>query len=45
MGYPQAAWPHGIILSLLAAAGNETVVTKTDEQVVSTGKGITGGLW
>jgi hypothetical protein len=37
--------PILIILSLLTASGNETVVTETGEQVVSTGGGISGGLW
>jgi hypothetical protein len=37
--------PIGIILSLLTATGNEPMVTPPGEQVVSTGGGITGGLW
>jgi hypothetical protein len=37
--------PIGIILSLLTATGNKTVVTGTGEQARSTGGGITGGLW
>jgi hypothetical protein len=37
--------PIGIILSLLTATGNETVVTETGEQVARTGGGITSGLW
>jgi len=37
--------PILIILSLLTASGNETVITETGEQVVNTGGGISGGLW
>src|SRR3972149_1927554 len=37
--------PIAIILSLLTATGNETVITETDEKVVRTGGGISGGLW
>ena len=37
--------PIAIILSLLTATGNETAVTETGEQVLSTGGGISGGLW
>jgi Domain of unknown function (DUF4389) len=37
--------PIAIILSLLTATGNETVVTQTGERVTSTGGGIFGGLW
>jgi hypothetical protein len=37
--------PIGIILSLLTATGNETVVTATGEQVRSSSGGITSGLW
>ncbi len=37
--------PIVIILSLLTATGNQTVVTESGEQVVSTGGGISGGLW
>jgi hypothetical protein len=37
--------PIAVIYSLLTATGNETVVTETGRQVVSTGGGIAGGLW
>jgi Domain of unknown function (DUF4389) len=37
--------PIAIILSLLTATGNETVVTDSGNRVVSTGGGISGGLW
>ena len=38
--------PIAIILSLLSATGNETVVRETGERVMrSTGGGISGGLW
>src|SRR6266511_106556 len=37
--------PICIILGLLIASGDQTVVTETGEQVRSTGGGITGGLW
>ena len=37
--------PIAIILALLTATGNETVVTETSKQVRSTGGGISGGLW
>src|SRR3989337_2588092 len=37
--------PIAILLSLLTATGNETVVTETGRQVTSTGGGISGGLW
>ena len=38
--------PIAIILSLLTATGNETVVRETGERVMrSTGGGISGGLW
>jgi uncharacterized protein DUF4389 len=38
--------PIAIILSLLTATGNETVVRETGERVMrSTGGGIAGGLW
>jgi hypothetical protein len=37
--------PIAIILSLLTATGNETVVTESGEQAVSTGGGISGGLF
>ncbi len=37
--------PIFIILSLLTATGNETVITETGEQVRSSGGGISGGLF
>jgi membrane protein YdbS with pleckstrin-like domain len=37
--------PILIVLSLLTATGNETVATETGERMVSTGGGITGGLF
>jgi len=37
--------PIAIILSLLTATGNETVVTATGERVVRTSGGISAGLW
>jgi hypothetical protein len=37
--------PIAIIYSLLTATGNETVVTETGDELVSTGGGITAGLW
>jgi hypothetical protein len=37
--------PIAIILGLLTASGNETVVTVTGERVTRTGGGISGGLW
>jgi len=37
--------PILIILSLLTATGNETVVTETGEQIRTTGGGILGGLF
>jgi hypothetical protein len=37
--------PIAIILSLLTATGNQTVVTETGERVRSSGGGISGGLW
>jgi hypothetical protein len=37
--------PIAIILSLLTATGNETVITETGKQVTTTGGGISGGLW
>jgi len=37
--------PILIILSLLTATGNETVVTETGERATSTGGGISAGLW
>ena len=36
--------PIAIILSLLTATGNETVVSQSGNRVVSTGGGISGGL-
>jgi hypothetical protein len=39
------AIPILIILGLLTATGNETVVTETGEQVRTTGGGIAAGLW
>ena len=39
----RAALTVGIILSLLTAIGNETVVTETGKQVVSTGGGSPAG--
>jgi hypothetical protein len=39
------AIPILVILGLLTAAGNETVVTETGEQMSSTGGGIAGGLF
>jgi hypothetical protein len=39
------AIPILIILGLLTATGNETVVTETGEQVRSSGGGISAGLW
>ena len=37
--------PIAIILSLLTATGNETVITATGERVVRTSGGISAGLW
>jgi hypothetical protein len=37
--------PIAIIYSLITATGNETVITETGEEIVSTGGGITAGLW
>ena len=37
--------PIAIILSLLTATGNETVITATGERVVGTSGGISAGLW
>jgi len=37
--------PILIVLSLLTATGNETIVTETGERATSTGGGISGGLW
>lgn len=37
--------PIALILGLLTATGNQTVVTERGEQVVSTGGGISSGLW
>lgn len=39
------AIPILIIVSLLTATGNETVVTETGEQITTSGGGITAGLW
>lgn len=39
------AVPILVILSLLTATGNETVVTEAGEEIRRTGGGITGGLW
>jgi hypothetical protein len=37
--------PIAVVYSLLTATGNETVVTETGDQAVSTGGGISAGLW
>jgi Domain of unknown function (DUF4389) len=37
--------PIAIIVSLLTATGNETVVTQTGERVTNSGGGISSGLW
>lgn len=37
--------PIGIILTLLTATGNETVITEAGEEVRRTGGGISGGLF
>ena len=37
--------PIAVILSLLTATGNETVITETGNQVIRTGGGLTAGLW
>jgi hypothetical protein len=37
--------PIFIVLSLLTATGNGTIVTESGSRVASTGGGITGGLW
>ncbi len=37
--------PIVIILSLLTATGNETVITETGEEIRTTGGGISGGLF
>ena len=37
--------PIVVILGLLTAGGDQTVVTESGEQVVSTGGGISAGLW
>jgi hypothetical protein len=37
--------PLAIIYSLITATGNETVITETGDEIVSTGGGITAGLW
>ncbi|HEX2154869.1 MAG TPA: DUF4389 domain-containing protein [Acidimicrobiia bacterium] len=39
------AVPILVILSLLTATGNETVVTEAGEEIRRTGGGVTGGLW
>lgn len=39
------AIPILVILGLLTATGNETVITETGEQVTSSGGGIVGGLF
>jgi small-conductance mechanosensitive channel len=39
------AVPILVIVGLLTATGNETVITETGEQVRTTGGGIVGGLW
>jgi small-conductance mechanosensitive channel len=39
------AVPILVILGLLTATGNETVITETGEQVRTTGGGIVAGLW
>jgi hypothetical protein len=43
----RAIWiiPIAIILSLLTATGNGTVVTENGHRVASTGGGLFGGLW
>jgi hypothetical protein len=37
--------PIAVVLSLLTATGNQTVVTQTGERVTTSGGGIAGGLW
>jgi len=37
--------PILVILSLLTSTGNQTIVAQSGNRVVSTGGGITGGLW
>jgi len=37
--------PIAIVLSLLTATGNETIITESGETFTSTGGGITGGLF
>lgn len=37
--------PILIVLSLLTATGNQTVVTETGARIQTTGGGISGGLW
>jgi hypothetical protein len=37
--------PIAIILSLLTATGNETVITATGERIVQSSGGISAGLW
>ena len=39
------AIPILVILSLLTATGNETVVTEAGERIVNTGGGVSAGLW
>ena len=39
------AIPILVILGLLTATGNETVVTETGDQVTTSGGGISAGLW
>ncbi|MDQ3855544.1 MAG: DUF4389 domain-containing protein [Chloroflexota bacterium] len=42
---PISIIPIAIVLGLLTASGNQTVVTETSERVRSAGGGITTGLW
>jgi hypothetical protein len=37
--------PIAIVLTLLTATGNETVITETGEKVTTSGGGIAAGLW
>jgi hypothetical protein len=37
--------PIAIVLSLLTATGNETVITETGERITTSGGGIAAGLW
>jgi Domain of unknown function (DUF4389) len=37
--------PIAIILGLVTATGNETVITETGNRIIRTGGGITAGLW